>query len=93
MLASRTTGILIGRWVPDSDFSSGIHEGNSRSVGDVAARRTSSLAATRRRLVAFQLGSDVVGVVAAVDADALAPRAWKHGGRGRRAFPSGLEGR
>lgn len=51
-------------------------------------RRTSSLAATRRRLVAFQLGSDVVGVVAAVDADALAPRAWKHGGRGRRAFPA-----
>jgi hypothetical protein len=34
-------GILIGRWVPDSDFSSGIHEGNSRSVGDVAARRES----------------------------------------------------
>ncbi len=38
-------------------------------------------------------GSDVVGVVAAVDADALAPRAWKHGGRGRRAFPRGLEER
>jgi hypothetical protein len=26
--------------VPGSDFSSGIHEGNSRSVGDLAARAT-----------------------------------------------------
>ena len=37
---SRTTGILIGRWVPASDFSYSIHEGNSRSVGDVAAQAT-----------------------------------------------------
>ena len=35
---SRTTGILIGRWASDSDFSSGIYEGKSRSVGDLAPR-------------------------------------------------------
>jgi hypothetical protein len=40
LLDSRTTGILISRWAPDSDFSSGIHEGNSRSVADLAAQAT-----------------------------------------------------
>jgi hypothetical protein len=37
---SRTTGILIGPRASDSDFSSGIREGKSRSVGDLAARVT-----------------------------------------------------
>jgi hypothetical protein len=36
----RTTGILIGRWGPDSDFFFGIQESNRRSVGDLAARAT-----------------------------------------------------
>jgi hypothetical protein len=40
LLVSRTFSILIGHRARDSDFSSAIHEGKSRSVGDLAARAT-----------------------------------------------------
>ena len=54
---SRTTGILIARWAPDSDFSSGMREGKSRSLGGLAARATMQLI---ERLVANLLDNAIV---------------------------------
>jgi hypothetical protein len=39
LLQPRTFSILIGRRAPDSDFSCAIHEGKSRSFGDVGLAR------------------------------------------------------